>query len=78
MVMALRTLLIASLLTTLATAAFAQSGTPEEQAACRADVRRFCAKTSGAEGSNAFLQCLQANKARLSKRCLAVLEKHGA
>jgi len=76
--MTLRTLLIASLLTTLASAALAQSGTPEEQAACRADVRRFCARIRDAEGSNAFLQCLQANKARLSKRCLAVLEKHGA
>ena len=76
--MSLRTLLIAGLLTPLATAAFAQSGTPEEQAACRADVRRFCARIHEAEGSNAFLQCLQANKARLSKRCLAVLEKHGS
>jgi hypothetical protein len=76
--MTLRTLLITGLLTTLATAALAQSGTPEEQAACRADVRRFCAKTNAPEGSNAFLQCLQAHRARLSKQCLAVLEKHGA
>ena len=76
--MTLRSLLIAGLLTTLIMPALAQSGTPEEQAACRADVRRFCAKTSETEGSNAFLQCLQANKARLSKKCLAVLEKHGA
>jgi hypothetical protein len=76
--MTLRTVLISGLLTTLATTALAQSGTPDEQAACRADVRKFCSKTSEAEGSNAFLQCLQAHKARLSKNCLAVLEKHGA
>ena len=76
--MTLRTLLITGLLATFATVAFAQSGTPEEQAACRADVRKFCAKISGPEGSNTFLQCLQAHRARLSKPCLAVLEKHGA
>jgi len=27
--------------------------------------------------SNAFLQCLQANRARLTTRCRAVLESHG-
>jgi hypothetical protein len=78
MIMTLRTVLISSLLTTLATVALAQSGTPEEQAACRTDVRKFCSKMNEAEGSNAFLQCLQAHKSRLSKGCLAVLQKHGA
>jgi hypothetical protein len=78
MVMMLRTLMMAGFLATSATFAFAQSGTPEEQAACRPDVRRFCANIREPEGSNAYLQCLQAHKAKLSKRCLAVLEKHGA
>lgn len=75
--MTLRTILVASVLSIFATDALAQSSTPDEDAACRADVRKFCAKVSEAEGSNAFLQCLQAHRARLSKPCLAVLEKHG-
>ena len=75
--MTLRMLLISGLLTALTTVAFAQSGTSDEDAACRPDVRKFCSKTNGAEGSNAYLQCLQAHRAKLSKPCLAVLEKHG-
>ena len=75
--MTLRSILMSSLLSTLATVALAQSGTPEEDAACRADARKFCSKVTEAEGSNAFLQCLQAHRTRLTKRCLAVLEKHG-
>ncbi len=75
--MTLRTLLISCLLATLATAALAQSDTSDEDAACRVDVRKFCSTTKEAEGSNAFLQCLQAHRAKLSRACLAVLEKHG-
>jgi hypothetical protein len=53
------------------------SGTPEEQAACRPDVRRFCSKIKQEEGSDAFLQCLQAHRDKLSQKCRAVLESHG-
>ncbi len=75
--MALRTILISGLLLTLPTLALAQSGTPEERAACRADVRRFCYKLKPDADSQAFLQCLQEHRARLTKRCRAVLESHG-
>ena len=75
--MMIRTILTAGLLLTLPSIALAQSGTPEERAACRADVRRFCYKVTSDADSNAFLQCLQAHRTRLSKRCRAVLESHG-
>lgn len=75
--MTLRTILLSGLLLTLPALALAQSGTPEERAACRADVRRFCYKLKPDADSNAFLQCLQAHRSRLTKRCREVLESHG-
>ena len=58
----------------LTAAAF--EGTPKEQAACRPDVRRFCHAIKPSS-SMAFLSCLQANRAKLSKACLAVLVRQG-
>ena len=52
-------------------------GTPEEQRACRADVRRFCYRVKDPNDTNAFLECLQYNRARLSRACREVLESHG-
>ena len=54
----------------------AAQGTPQEQAACRPDVRRFChsVKTNSSGG---YLSCLQANRSKLSKACKAVLTNHG-
>jgi hypothetical protein len=75
--MTLRTILISTTMTVFSTIALAQSGPPEEQAACRADVRRFCHKLTEADGTNAFLQCLQAHRERLASPCRAVLESHG-
>ena len=75
--MPVRGISLAAALLVLSSSAMAQSGTPEEQAACRPDVRRFCYKLKPGEGSNAFLQCLQEHRARLSARCRAVLESHG-
>ncbi len=61
-----------------ATAAMAQQGgTPQEDAACRRDTRRFCRHIKAGEGNNAFLQCLQEHRAKLSKACDAVLKSHG-
>jgi hypothetical protein len=51
-----------------------QTSTPEEQAACRPDVRRFCHKIMG---SDAIADCLKAHREKLSKPCLAVLVSHG-
>jgi len=52
-------------------------GTPKEQAACRPDVRRFCYAIKPGSSSLVFLSCLQKNRARLSKACLAVLVRNG-
>lgn len=58
--------------------AFAQqSGTQQEQDACRPDVRRFCSKVDPNGGDDAFLACLESNRDKLSKGCLAVLIDHG-
>jgi hypothetical protein len=54
-----------------------QGGTPQEDAACRRDTRRFCRHIKAGAGNNAFLQCLQEHRARLSKPCDAVLKSHG-
>jgi hypothetical protein len=54
-----------------------QQGTEQENAACRRDTRRLCRHVKADEGSNAFLTCLQANRAKLSKACKDVLESHG-
>jgi hypothetical protein len=52
-------------------------GTPQEQAACRPDVRKFCRSVKPGSGALTFLACLKANRAKLSKACRAVLTKHG-
>jgi len=75
--MSVRQISLAAALLVLSSSAMAQSGSPEEQAACRPDVRRFCYKIKESEGPNPFLQCLQEHRAKLSARCRAVLESHG-
>jgi hypothetical protein len=75
--MSVRILLVLAALLGADSIAVAQSGTPEEQAACRPDVRRFCYRVQEGDGSNAYLQCLQAHRDRLSARCRSVLESHG-
>lgn len=51
-----------------------QGGTPEEQTACRPDVRRFCHKVME---QDAIADCLKAHREKLGKPCLAVLVSHG-
>lgn len=75
--MSVRQISLAAALLVLSSSAMAQSGTSEEEDACRADVRRFCYKIKEGSESGAFLQCLQEHRARLSSRCRAVLETHG-
>jgi hypothetical protein len=55
----------------------AASGTPEEQAACRPDVRKFCHHVKEDAGDTAFLSCLQEYRAKLSPKCSSLLESHG-
>ena len=53
------------------------SGTPTERAACRRDVRKLCRHIKTGSGNDAFLQCLQEHRAKLSKECAKVLRSHG-
>jgi len=72
-------LLAAGLVTLASTATFSQAmpGSPQEQSACRPDTRRFCTHIKPEMGPFAYLACLQSNRAKLSKACLAVLASHG-
>jgi Cysteine rich repeat len=59
-----------------ATPSLAQrGGTPAENAACRADVVRLC--RNAAPDTGRVLACLQANRGRLSRGCISVLQAHG-
>lgn len=75
-----KTLLVATLLATTALAAFAQNpqrgGTAEEQKACAPDVSRYCRAVMN-DGDLTILGCLQANRAKISKKCDKVLVSHG-
>jgi hypothetical protein len=53
------------------------AGTPEQEAACRPDTRRFCHQVPPNAGDSAFLACLQQNRPRLSPKCRQVLESNG-
>jgi len=57
------------------TGARAQMATSPEEAACRPDVSRLCRGMS--RDPMVILACLQSNRARLTRRCLAVLQSHG-
>jgi hypothetical protein len=50
-------------------------GTPQEQQGCRRDAQRFCRHQLGDD--SAVQQCLQQNRARLSKSCQKVFQSHG-
>jgi hypothetical protein len=72
-----RTIVASALVLSFGAMAFAQSGTPEQRAACRPDVRRFCHKLREADGDDAYLQCLELNRDRLSKACGDMLSSYG-
>ncbi|HTO61912.1 MAG TPA: hypothetical protein VMM15_11720 [Bradyrhizobium sp.] len=56
--------------------AFAQhAGTPQEQRACSRDASRFCRSELG--NDMAVQQCLQQNRAKLSRTCSNVFASHG-
>jgi Cysteine rich repeat len=50
-------------------------GTPEEEAACKPDVTKYC--QDAVPDTFRVLGCLKQQRKRLSKPCLAVLESHG-
>ncbi len=75
-----KALLATTLLVATATGAFAQNpqrgGTPEEQRACAPDVSRYFRAVMN-DGDLTILGCLKANRAKISKKCDAVLVSHG-
>ena len=74
----IRKLVVVTVLTVAVSATMAKAGgTPEEQAACRPDVRRFCHSIPQGSGDGVFLACLQEHRAKLSRACRNVLESHG-
>jgi hypothetical protein len=60
----------------LSAPAFAQSGTPAEQRACRHDVTRYCRAVMH-ESEARVTGCLVLNAANISKACQQVLRAHG-
>ena len=58
-------------------ATIAQTGTAQEEAACRRDVRRFCRDIPDNAGPLFFLACLKENRSKISKACRDVLASHG-
>ena len=59
-------------LSTVPTLALAQ-GTPQQRAACRPDVVKFC-KGKG-EDPGVLLGCLEDNKDKISEKCRKVIEE---
>jgi hypothetical protein len=51
-------------------------GTPEEQKACAHDVQKFCRAVMN-DADLIVLNCLQQNRAKLTKACDQVLVGHG-
>ena len=59
----------------ISTASAQHSGTPQEQRACSRDASRLCRQELGNDW--AVQQCLQQNRARLSRSCSGVFASHG-
>ncbi|MGH9806456.1 MAG: cysteine rich repeat-containing protein [Terriglobia bacterium] len=77
--MMIRIFVLVAALTAAASIAAAQGfmqGTPEEQAACRPDVRRFCHSVVG-DGNGAVLACLKEHREKLHRACRKVLVDNG-
>jgi len=74
--MKIRLVALSLALAGLAGAAYA-AGTPDQEAACRPDVRKFCYKVPPGSGDDVYLSCLQAHRPRLSAACRRMLESNG-
>ena len=76
--MVIRRILISAVMLGVGSMALAAtSGTPEQQDACRPDVRKFCHHLKEADGDDAYLQCLEINRSDLSKPCSDMLKSYG-
>lgn len=69
------TALVAEAQTTQPTGPFDFKGTPEEQAACAPDSKKFC--SDAIPDTFRVLACLQEHRERLRKACRQVLEDNG-
>jgi len=67
----MRTALVLILLAAPCAALAQHAGTPQQQAACRPDVLRFC---RGINDDYAVADCLRANTVRLRHSCRNVIE----
>ncbi|MGB9364549.1 MAG: cysteine rich repeat-containing protein [Xanthobacteraceae bacterium] len=70
--MSLRAKLFVIAVSCLPACALAQ-GTPQQRAACRPDVAKFC-KGKG-EDPGVLLSCLEDNKDKISEKCRKVIEE---
>ena len=70
--MLLRLSMIAVLAASSVAPAFAQ-GTPQQRAACRPDVTKFC-KGKG-DDPGVLLSCLEDNKDKISEKCRKVIDE---
>jgi hypothetical protein len=59
------------------TGAAQAGGTPDQEAACKPDVRKFCHRLPPNSSDGEYLSCLQANRPRLSEACRKMLESNG-
>ncbi len=69
--------ILAAVFVGLMPSAALSSGTPEEQAACRPDVIRFCKPSGSGNDEMAILFCLKENRGKISRACRKVLEDNG-
>ena len=67
----MRTVLVLILLAAPCAALAQHAGTPQQQAACRPDVLRFC---RGIQDDFAVADCLRAHTGRLRQSCRNVIE----
>ncbi|MGD0188447.1 MAG: hypothetical protein ABSC25_24840 [Roseiarcus sp.] len=75
--MTIRRALMSIVILCVSSVALADSGTPEQRAACGPDVRRFCHKLKEADGGDAYLQCFELHRDDLSAACSAMLKNYG-
>jgi len=75
--MMMRTVILATVLIAASAAVAQAGGTPQEDAACRPDVRRFCHSIKPGSDDGIFLACLQQHRDKLRRACREVLESHG-
>lgn len=68
--------LIAALLISGSSVAFAAKPTPEQEKACKSDATRHCRKEMKI-GDDAVLQCLKDAREKISAGCRKVLEESG-